>query len=298
MSHSASARAVFDRVHAMMCAHDAAFVDCFAVDAVLELPLATPGMPRRIVGREAIRAHVERAFRALRGARGGANPALPFGRAASPGAAAADGLRVYGTDDPEVVIAELTLRGQPPDGASDAVPFIQVMRVRAGEVVEMRDYFDAFARRMQLAPPASGPSPRRVVQQLLAAISESRWDAAAALYAQDATVMHPMDPPGHGQLNGAAALRAHFEAARALPITMQARDLVIHETADPEVVVTEFRYVGRVTTTGRAFQIANVFVVRVRDGLIVASRDYGDHLAFSHAIGRMPELLARLDRVV
>lgn len=282
MTHSASARAVFDRVHALMCAHDVAFVDCLAVDAVLELPLATPGMPRRIVGREAIRAHVERAYRAKRTA----------------GAHAVEDLRVYATDDPEVVIAELTHRGRTPEGASYAVPFIQVMRVRAGEVVEMRDYFDAFARRMQLAPPASGPSPRRVVQQLLAAISEARWDAAAALYAEDAVVTHPMDPPGHGQLNGAAALRAHFEAASALPITMQARDLVIHETADPEVVVTEFRYVGRVTTTGRAFQIANVFVVRVRDGLIVASRDYGDHLAFSHAIGRMPELLARLDRVV
>jgi hypothetical protein len=33
-------------------------------------------------------------------------------------------------------------------------------------------------------------------------------------------------------------------------------------------------------------------VLRVRDGLIVESRDYADHLAFAAATGRLPSLVA------
>ena len=64
------------------------------------------------------------------------------------------------------------------------------------------------------------------------------------------------------------------------------------------MVVSEFDYLGRVTTTGRVFQFANIFVTRVRGGKIVASRDYGNRVAFAHALGQLPELLARLDRSV
>jgi ketosteroid isomerase-like protein len=66
---------------------------------------------------------------------------------------------------------------------------------------------------------------------------------------------------------------------------------VIHETSDPEVVIGEFRYVGRFTDTGREFSITNIFVTRVRHGLIVESRDYADHLNFAAAAGRLGELL-------
>jgi ketosteroid isomerase-like protein len=73
---------------------------------------------------------------------------------------------------------------------------------------------------------------------------------------------------------------------------MAARDVVVHETADPEVVIGEFAYVGRVLATGARFTVHNVFVLRVRDGLIVESRDYADHLAFAAATGRLPSLTA------
>jgi ketosteroid isomerase-like protein len=35
----------------------------------------------------------------------------------------------------------------------------------------------------------------------------------------------------------------------------------------------------------------NIFVVTVRDGLIVNSRDYGDHLALAAGMNRLPELV-------
>jgi ketosteroid isomerase-like protein len=141
-------------------------------------------------------------------------------------------------------------------------------------------------------------SPRAVFTKLIGAITEARWDDVVACYADDAVVVHPMDPPGTPRLEGRDQLRAHFDAARELPFVLSARNVVVHETADPEVIVAEFDYLGRVTTTGRVFQLPHVFVMRVRDGLIVSSRDYGNRFAFAHALGKLPELLAAFDRSV
>jgi ketosteroid isomerase-like protein len=65
---------------------------------------------------------------------------------------------------------------------------------------------------------------------------------------------------------------------------MTARNVVVHQTADPEVIVAEFEYAGRNTETGRDFVVPNVFVMRVREGRIVESRDYAHHRAFEEAM--------------
>jgi ketosteroid isomerase-like protein len=70
--------------------------------------------------------------------------------------------------------------------------------------------------------------------------------------------------------------------------------VVVHETTDPEVIVAEFDYDGRITTTGRTFTIRNIFVLRVRDGLIVESRDYANHLVLADALGRLPAMMAEM----
>jgi ketosteroid isomerase-like protein len=45
---------------------------------------------------------------------------------------------------------------------------------------------------------------------------------------------------------------------------------------------------------GRAFTLPCVFVVRVRDGEIVESRDYADLVDGARAFGRLPALAAAL----
>jgi ketosteroid isomerase-like protein len=280
MASSGSPREVFERAHALVRNYDLGFADCFASDGVLELPFAPIGMPRRLVGRAAIRELLAPAYHAARQA---GRRILGYA-----------GLRLHDTGDPEVAVAEFTLQGQAGDGASYELPFIQVLRARGGEIVELRDYFDAFALASRLRP-AAQPSPRQVVELLLATITEGRWDAAAELYADDAVVLHPMDPPGYAQLRGKDELRAHFARGRDRPFTMQARNLVFHETTDSEVVIVEFDYLGRVNTSGRVFQLSCVFVTRVRNGKIVSSHDYGNRLTLAHALGQIPELLARLD---
>ncbi|MFD0534481.1 nuclear transport factor 2 family protein [Actinomadura luteofluorescens] len=60
--------------------------------------------------------------------------------------------------------------------------------------------------------------------------------------------------------------------------------MLVHDTGDPEVIVAEFGYDGRVTASGRAFRVANIQVLRVRDGLIAETRDYHDHPGFARAL--------------
>jgi uncharacterized protein len=57
-----------------------------------------------------------------------------------------------------------------------------------------------------------------------------------------------------------------------------AENVTVHETADPEVLVVEYRIRGRVTKTEKAFALNYVAIMRIVDGLIVSSRDYGNPL--------------------
>jgi uncharacterized protein len=133
-------------------------------------------------------------------------------------------------------------------------------------------------------------TPREVFERLVDGVTHGRWDELPGLYAEDAVVVHPFAPAE--PLRGREALRRHFAAGAGMNLAMTARDVVVHQTGDPEVIIGEFAYAGEVTTTGRPFTVHNVFVLRVRDGLITRSRDYADHLAFAAATGGLADLLA------
>jgi len=57
-----------------------------------------------------------------------------------------------------------------------------------------------------------------------------------------------------------------------MTVDFRAEDLVVHETTDPEVIVGEYTYRG--SLGGQDIAMPMIMVVRVRDGLIVSSRDY------------------------
>ena len=86
---------------------------------------------------------------------------------------------------------------------------------------------------------------------------------------------HPFAPLGDTPLRTRAELRRHFAGAPAGRVDRFEPVGRVHETADPEVVVFEFAYEG--SAGGQPFTIPCVFVVRVRDGVIVESRDYTHH---------------------
>jgi ketosteroid isomerase-like protein len=66
----------------------------------------------------------------------------------------------------------------------------------------------------------------------------------------------------------------------------------VHDTPDPEVIAAEWILAGEVGSTGRCFRVAYLMLMRVRDGLIVASRDYSDMFATAVAFDRLPALAA------
>ena len=136
--------------------------------------------------------------------------------------------------------------------------------------------------------------PSQVFARLSQGITDQRWLELAELYAEDVVVDMPFAAPTPTRLHGREEVRTHFAAAAQGPLSLEARNVRVHETADPEVIVAEFDYVGRVATTGTNFRVANIQVLRIRDGLIVESRDYHDHLALAHALGHLPQLVAAM----
>jgi ketosteroid isomerase-like protein len=127
---------------------------------------------------------------------------------------------------------------------------------------------------------------------------QAQLDQLSNLYAEVTDVRHPFAPLGDTPLRTRAELRQHFAEGpgRAQGVErFEPASAQVHQTADPEVVIFEFSYVG--SANGRGFALPCIFVVRVRDGVIVESRDYGDHVGFARAFGRLTELATALARV-
>jgi ketosteroid isomerase-like protein len=105
-------------------------------------------------------------------------------------------------------------------------------------------------------------------------------DQHAELFAEDGVWEFPLAKQGSKvKLEGRDAIREWvMENAKSSQQAGQRvlgyDELVIHETADPEVIVVEFDLQGEVTHTGEKFRRSYVQVLRVRDGKIVSLRDY------------------------
>jgi ketosteroid isomerase-like protein len=129
---------------------------------------------------------------------------------------------------------------------------------------------------------------------LTASEETAQIDDLAACYAEHTDVRHPLNPYGDTPLRTRAEVREHFGAGGP-PSDVDRYEVIddhVYPTPDPEVVIYEFRYAGAVA--GRAFTLPCIFVVRVRDGEIVESRDYTDHVGGARAFGHLPALLAAL----
>ena len=123
---------------------------------------------------------------------------------------------------------------------------------------------------------------------------EAQLDRLAALYAERTDVRHPLATSGL-PLRTRADVRRHFAQAPTRADGVERFEPVglhVYRTGDPEVVITEFRYEG--SAGGRPVSIQNIFVTRVRDGMITESRDYADHIAAARAFGHLPALAATL----
>ncbi|GAA1163065.1 ketosteroid isomerase-like protein [Kitasatospora gansuensis] len=139
-------------------------------------------------------------------------------------------------------------------------------------------------------------SPREVFQKLIGGITAGRFAELPELYAEDAVVETVFEPVGPRRIEGRAALEERFALVSvSTPVQLTATNVLIRTTDDPEVIVAEWDYQVHHRVTGRDFEVANIQVLRVRDGLIVNSRDFHDHLALVVAGDNLPQLVAALD---
>lgn len=105
-------------------------------------------------------------------------------------------------------------------------------------------------------------------------------DQHAELFAEDGVWEFPRAPQGSKvKLEGRDAIREWVienakSSQEAGHRVLGYDEVVIHETADPSVIVVEFDLHGEVTHTGERFRRSYVQVLRVRDGKIVSLRDY------------------------
>ncbi|UOZ09301.1 nuclear transport factor 2 family protein [Amycolatopsis sp. WQ 127309] len=130
------------------------------------------------------------------------------------------------------------------------------------------------------------PSPaREVFDRFLAASVANRWDDLADLYAEDVVVEMPFTPAGVPRLTkGREELRRRFRAAGGVRRLVKAENVVVHETADPAVLVAEFDLHGEMA--GETFASSYVMVMTIADGRITRSRDYSDTAAAAERIRR------------
>jgi ketosteroid isomerase-like protein len=140
-------------------------------------------------------------------------------------------------------------------------------------------------------------SPQEVFLALVHGVAEGRWEELPGLYAEQTHVVHPFDPHRGAALRTRDELREHFRPTGSGPrLDRRPANITIHETTDPEVIIAEFEYQGTVAGTGEPFALPGIFVLRVRNGEIVSSRDYFDHVTAARIRGQLDTLVAAFKR--
>ncbi|MCX4238710.1 nuclear transport factor 2 family protein [Streptomyces sp. NPDC020707] len=123
--------------------------------------------------------------------------------------------------------------------------------------------------------------PRAVFELLLKSLADRDLTTVTGLYAEDAVVRQPFAKPAEVVLTGRAEIEHHLAAFGTAPITLSPRNIEVHETADPQVVVGEWDNDVTRTTDGATVSTHNIAVFCVRDGRVAWSRDYHDHAALA-----------------
>lgn len=112
-------------------------------------------------------------------------------------------------------------------------------------------------------------------------------DLDEELWAQDVVVEVPLAPAGRprrfeGRESFLALAR---QGRRELPVRFdEARNVVLHQTTDPAVIVVEYELAGTLTATGKAGAASFIGVLTARNGQIAHWREYQDTAAMAQVL--------------
>jgi len=140
--------------------------------------------------------------------------------------------------------------------------------------------------------------PRATVERFLAAMVSPAPGDMADCYADQVVIEMPFAAglaPARTETTR-EEIRRRFAAGAASRRYTGLRDVRVHETADPDVVILEYTLDGTRLSDGEPFAMTFVMVLTFRDGLIAHSRDYSDPIAGARALGRLPDLVTALTK--
>lgn len=122
-------------------------------------------------------------------------------------------------------------------------------------------------------------------EHMLAGSPEEVW-------APDVVIETPFAAGGPSRIEGRDNFLAVTKTSREkLPVRVEEmRDVVVHETTDPNRIIVEYELVGTVLTTGKRESALFIAVMEVRDGLMTLWREYQNTLAMAKAMGQLPTL--------
>lgn len=112
------------------------------------------------------------------------------------------------------------------------------------------------------------------------------------LWAPDVVIEVPFAAGGPRRHEGRDNFLAATKTSReSLPVRFdEMRNIVVHETTEPNRIIVEYELVGTLLTTGKQSSALFIAVMEVRDGLMTLWREYQNTLAIAQALGQIPGL--------
>ena len=267
---------VFDRAIQSLLAHDAGtYASLFAPEGVLEWPFASEGRPRRLEGRDAIRAHVA--------------GNLARSQAAGRRLVAIHDVVSHGVGPRELAV-EFSVEVQAPEGTA-RLPYVHFLQLTTdGGIAMLRDYYGPATATAFRAAGSTPDSPTAVFHRVHERVRAYDDGFLDEFFAEDGVLELPFAPaPMPKRIVGREAVRALLAPRyRALRATGQHiagyRNVRVHETTNPEVIVAEFEALAVPRGAGqapRAEPLPFAIVYRISRGRILLQRDYFDSLAMA-----------------
>ena len=112
------------------------------------------------------------------------------------------------------------------------------------------------------------------------------------LWAPDVVIETPFAAGGPHRHEGRDNFLAATKTSReTLPVRFEEmRDVVVHDTTDPNKIIVEYELVGTLLTTGERKSALFIAVMEIRDGLVTLWREYQNAIAMAEALGQLPDL--------
>ena len=125
---------------------------------------------------------------------------------------------------------------------------------------------------------------QQAFREYLDHLSTGRIEECVDLFTPDGVLESPYAPAGYpSKVSGRSGLRQYISNSAKF-FRMQFMDLRFHETAEPSLVIAEFRSQGVALATGRHYEQRNISVVETTEGKISRYVDYWNPLVAERAL--------------